>query len=369
MKIIIFFLLSNLFVSLNAFSQEPSFCVDPIKTICKDTKVRKAKDDEVLNKLKAEILKEANKNIGPALSNLDKLYTDDWHTKNRDILRYMILNKEIMKSANSRIRGLETSVINDKNISMVKNFFKIAIDESKFDLTTRLAFKKTVDSVNIISFSKIDFINGVKYDFKKFKDNCGADGMIQNAFSQKVDKHKIVIICPGKLINLSQISNVQERVNSILFTLSHEIAHHVEKSDAAAKVFNPYINCLAKHYGNDFFPNDEDSIYCKNVGRKSDECKRKVTQSHSIELIPDQWAIKVLAIFAERNRLSVVRTTSFLQSNLLNFCGTADGGRHPTGNFRIANLLRMDPGISDYLSCNNSKILIPSCTFDGAVNL
>ena len=219
MKLIIFFLVSNLFTSLNAISQEPRFCVDPIKTICKDTKVKKAKDDEVLNKLKAEILKEANKNIGPALSNLDKLYTDDWHTKNRDILRYMILNKEIMKSANSRIRGLETSVINDKNISMVKNFFKIAIDESNFDLKTRLAFKNTVNSVNIISFSKVDIINGIKFNLEKTKEDlCGADGMLLNAFSTKYNNHKIVLICPGLLINLSQISNVQERVNSIIFS-------------------------------------------------------------------------------------------------------------------------------------------------------
>ena len=95
----------------------------------------------------------------------------------------------------------------------------------------------------------------------------------------------------------------------------------------------------------------------------------KVTTTHGGELIADQWGIKVLAIHAKTQGYSVAQTDSLLTSSWANLCGTGDEGIHPTGDFRIGTLLRVNPGISDYLSCNNSGVTKPACTLDGAINI
>ena len=40
-------------------------------------------------------------------------------------------------------------------------------------------------------------------------------------------------------------------------------------------------------------------------------------------------------------------------------------GSHTSSEFRIETLLRTNPEISDYLSCNNTRIEKVTCTFDG----
>ena len=95
----------------------------------------------------------------------------------------------------------------------------------------------------------------------------------------------------------------------------------------------------------------------------------QIKRSHAKELIADQWAIKVLAIHARTQRYSLEQADLFLRSNFVNLCETKTEGIHPTGDFRIETLLRINPETSDYLSCNNSKIKKPACTFEGAINL
>ena len=359
-----------LFINLNAFSQDSLMCANPIKTICRDTKVQKSLMTNSVKSLKYEILKEAYENIKPIYSKLDKQYTDAWYTKDKKKLQYIVLNQEIMKSANSRIRGLELSVFSNKNISMIKSFLKLTIDESNFDQATRSTFKKTVDEVTIGSFNKINVINGVRYNLSNFNTSyCGVDGMAKNAFSTKIDNHKYVLICPGLLISFGTNISEQERVNNILFTVIHEIGHHIHRSAPTSKAFQPYLNCLAENNANDFKNTKEDATFCKKVGINSNDCRQKVITSHSSELIADQWAIQVLANFAKRNRYSVDKTDSLLKNNYINFCDSNDEGKHPSGDFRIGTLLRVNPAISDYLSCNNSKIKKPACTFDGPINL
>ena len=86
-------------------------------------------------------------------------------------------------------------------------------------------------------------------------------------------------------------------------------------------------------------------------------------------MIADQWAIKVMAIHARKQKYSLKQADLFLQRNFVNICDTVTEGIHPTGDFRIETLLRINPETSDYLSCNNSGVKKPACTFDGEVVL
>ena len=369
-KKIIVCLVFTFFFGASAFSEESKFCTNPLKTICVDTKIETTKLNDSIKHLKDQIFNEAVKNAKPKIDKLEKQYTDSWYIRDKEQLRYIILNQEIIKSANSRISGLEKVVTNMNSVSMFKSYFKLAIDESNFNQSTRNAFKKTIDSVKIGSFNDYKIFSGNKYELSNLKKfPCGVDGMEVNAFSTSILNQKYVFICPGLLINYSQNSNEQERLSNILFAITHEMGHHVGNSETTKKVFAPYMSCLAKHYNHAFNSSKEDQIFCAKVAKNNQECRVKVTVSHSRELIADQWSIQVLAIYAKKNRCSVAQTDSLLTNNYVKICGRNDQGIHPSGNFRIETLLRINPAISDYLSCNNSKIKKPACTFDGEISL
>ncbi len=357
--------------SFNAFSQESKVCADPLKTICTDTVAQRAQRDVYINGLKKEIATEAEKNAAPRIAEMKKQYGGPLNYFRRLIRSYKIQNQEIMKSAKSRIGGLETVVTNPKNVSLLKNYMKQAIDESNFNQTTRANFKTTIDQIVIGNFSDFLERTGLEDDFlgQLLNNACGSDGMVANAFATTIDKQKYVLICPGFLITLSQTANEQERLNSILHAISHELAHHIDNSKVGDEVYKPYLSCLSENYIDQFNSTSDDKKFCKKKAKTQEECNMKVTTTHGGELIADQWGIKVLAIHARTQGYSVAQTDSLLTSSWANLCGTGDEGIHPTGDFRIGTLLRVNPGISDYLSCNNSGVTKPACTLDGAINI
>ena len=361
-------LFSIFFINYNAYSNDSKICTNPLKTICSDTKVQITSTNDSIKILKNQIYNEATKNAKPKIDKLEKRDTDLWYRRDRDLLRYIILNQEIMKSANTRINGLETLITNMNGISTIKSFMKLAIDKTKFKESTRKAFKKTIDSVMIGSFNDYNIKNGNKYDLSKLKNSpCGVDGMEVNAFSTTILNQKYVLICPGLLINYGKSVNEQERLSHLLFAIAHEMGHHIENSDAATKVFTPYVSCLVDHYSDGLIASESDANFCSKIAKNDNECKIKVTVSHSSEMIADQWAIQVLSLYAKTNRYSIAQTDSLLTNNYVKLCGRIDQGVHPSDKFRMESLLRMNPEISDYLSCNNYKVEKPGCTFDGQV--
>ena len=366
MKILLACTLSVSAFSFNAFSLESKFCSNPLKTICKDTKAESDKTNKVLTRLRNEIYDEAIKNAKPAVDSFQKRFPDSWMAADRAQLVYMLRNKEIMKSASSRISGLETLVINKKNITAVKKYMKQAIDESSFSESVRQSFKKTIDSVIIDNFNNYNIRSGAKTDFfNQLEKPCGIDGMEVNAFAETIDNKKYVLICPGMLINSSKTINEEQRLSNILVVLAHEIGHHLDLSHPARDVYKPYVDCLTKYYSYDFSPSMSDVLFCQKKTNNNSECRFQITLSHSNELISDQWGIKVLEIHARTKGYSTTQTESLLKNNYYKMCNSTDQGIHPSTNFRIESVLRVNPVISDYLSCNNSKITKPACTFDG----
>ena len=147
------------------------------------------------------------------------------------------------------------------------------------------------------------------------------------------------------------------------------MAHFLDNAKLRNNTYKPFLRCISENYSLGFNATPKDEKFCKKKAKGKDECNMQVTDSHAGELIADQWAIQVLGVHAKKNAYTIAQKESLLINSFASLCMTADEGIHPSGDFRIETLLRVNPEISNYLSCNNSKIIKPSCTFDGAVNL
>lgn len=368
---ILFFVcaLSAFTLSSYVYSQESKVCANPLKTICTDTKDQRDQRSLYIKNLKTEISTEAQQNAVPRIAEMKKKFPGISHSKLKS-KSTVIRNQEIMKSAKSRISGIETVVTNSKNISLLKKYMKQAIDESKLNSMYNEYFKDSIDSIMIGNFS--DFIErtGIEDDILgQLGTPCGLDGMTANAFAAYIHEERYVLICPGFLITLSQTANKQERLDSILQAVSHEMGHHIDLTQVGAEVYMPYLSCLSQNYVGQFKKTKYDIDYCKKAAKNKEDCNLQVTFSHAGELIADQWAIKVLAIHAKAKGYSAGQADSLLTNSFANLCDSKDEGVHPSGDFRIGSLLRINPEISDYLSCNNSSVKRPACTFDGEIKL
>lgn len=374
--------------SFNAFSQESAVCADPMKRICMDTQVQRDQREVYIEGLKKEIAVEAEKNAAPRISEMKKRYSSPLYFFKRLVETFKINNQEVMRSAKRRIGDIETVVTNPQNTTLLKNYMKTAIDESRFDQTTKTKFKATMDSILIGNFS--DFIERTDLEDSALSQlmgsPCGADGMVANAFATTIQdkttkkKQRYVLICPGFMITMTQTPDAKEKLNTILHAISHEMGHHIDNGEVGEELYEPYLSCLTENYATRFNKTKDDQKFCDKKAKSQQECDAKVVLSHAGELIADQWGIKVTAIHARTQGYSNAQTDSLLTTTWSALCPgkkeladpvnyTSDEGIHPTGTFRIETLMRTNPEIADYLSCNNSKITKPSCTLDGAVNI
>ncbi len=356
--------------SFNTFSEETQFCSNPLKTICVDTKDQRKVRDAYISKLKNEIANEATKKAAPRIAEMERANRGPLKFFKRIFRRYKIKNQEIMNVAKTRISGLESVVTNPKYTLLLKDYMHQAIDQSHYNEKTRILFKKEINSIVIGNFGDYLEKANVENSFiGQLFNPCGSDGMTANAFATTLEKEKYVLICPGFLITLSQTPNEQEKLDNILLAITHEMAHHIDNNAVGDEVYMPYLSCLSNNYSTKFSKTKKDEKECNKKSVTTEQCNMKVVKSHAGELVADQWGIKVLAIHAKNEGLTIAENETLLVNSWTNLCGTTDEGIHPTGDFRIGSLLRLNPEISDSLSCNNSAVTKPACTLDGAVNL
>ncbi len=341
-------------LSFSAFSQESKFCANPLKSICIDTKkqidIRKTR----IENLKKEIATEAEKNAEPKIKRLEKPNNDDAQITEYEFRKKLILDQETIKVAISKAKNVESVISNQKNILLFKKYMKLAIDDTNFSESIRLSLKNTIDEVMIGSYGDyIDRARSKDHPEDGFSNSCGADGMTLSAFASDLKGQKYVLICPGYLITLNEMPTEQEKFNSIIQVISHELGHHLYDDFIKLNIYNPYLSCLVENYADQF----RMSSLSKNI------------KYYSQELISDQWGLKALTIFLKKQNFKKTNVETIFKMNFANICGSPDDEYHPSGDFRIETLLRINPEVSSYLSCNNSRFKKPSCTFDGAVNL
>ena len=368
--LLLFFTLT-LTYSFSIFAQS-RVCENPLAAICSGDQALESMYNKRRNIrfMSHHIRLEAESNAQPKIAELRKKFPDRKDRQRVASRINVIMYKETMKSAKTRMANIETIVTSSPIISYLKNFMKIAINESSLDEVSKHNFKRIVDTVIIGNFSDLlkradigdDDISGLGF-------KCNADGLSSYAFATVLNNQRYVIVCPGYQMTMHETPNMQERINNILITLSHEIAHHFDNSFVGNKPYDKFINCIADNYGHGFNKTKSDEAYCDKNGKFSKNCKKRVALSHSGELIADMWANKVLAIYARGNKLSIAQTDYLLMTSYMTLCDFGDEGIHPTSDFRIEKMLRLTPEISDYLSCDNSRIKKPACTLEGEVRL
>lgn len=353
------------------YAQDSSVCTDPLNRICTSTRGQRLVRDQYINKLKKEIAAEANQNAAPRIDEMKKRISKLRFIK-RAIESYKIRNQEIMNSAKKRIGGIEEVVTSKENIALLKSYMIQAINESLFDEATKANMRSTINSIVIGNFG--DFIERANLDdsflSQLMMNACGSDGMVANAFATTLNNDKYVLICPGFLISLSQTADMNERFNSILHAISHEMGHHIDNSKMGNEIYKPFLSCISNNYSSQFNKTADDEKFCKKNEKDPQACKDKVTISHAGELVADAWGVKVTNIHARRMNYSFAETDTMLTNSWLNLCETGDEGIHPSGDFRMQIILGRDPGFNDLMACNNASNLgKPACTLEGEKRL
>lgn len=362
-------LVFSLVATLNtgAMAATSSVCTDPLQRICKDTEAQRKEREVYVTKLKKEISDEATKNAAPLIAQM-KLKVPKWRVLKRLASAMKIQNREIMRAAERRIGEIESVVTSAENEVRLKNYMYQSIDESKFTAETKTHFKDIIKTVQLGNFSDYVEKTGLEDSVltQLLNNPCGSDGLVDNAFATTLNGQRYVLVCPGFLITLSQTPSATDRFNSILQAIPHEMGHHIDNSKVGNELYAPYLNCLSKNYPEQFKRNAADTKFCATPETSAEKCNDKVVLSHAGELIADQWGIRTLDLHARFEKYSFADTDQLLTDSWSKLCGSGDEGTHPTGDFRIGTLMRTNPGIASYLSCDNSSVNAkPACTFNG----
>ena len=343
-------------------------CTDPLSKVCTETKATRIERENNVNALKQEISAEANKNAAPRIEEMKKK-TPKWRFIRRAIQTYKIRNQEIMKSAKLRVGDLEKVVTSPENVAKLKSYMYQAIDETNIDATNKQKFKEIISTVVIGNFADYLEKSGLEDNFilQLLANACGSDGLVDNAFATTLDNQRYVLVCPGFLVTLSKQASEQEKFNSILQAIAHEMGHHIDNSKVGNEIYAPYMSCLAKNHIDRFNKSKDDEKFCKKNEKDVAACANQVVLSHAGELIADQWGIKVTAIHAKKEGYSFGDSEKMLVDSWAKLCGSGDEGIHPIGDFRIGTLMRTNPSIVNTLSCGAASEAKPACTFDGEV--
>lgn len=354
-------------VSFETIAGEETVCSNPLQKICTDTLVQRKERDVYVSNLKIEISKEAATNAAPRIAEMKKKIKS-YRLIKRFLEGTKIRNQEVMNSAKKRINGFESVVTNPENVKKIKDYLYSAIDTSSFDIATKESFKAIIKTIIIGNFSdfleRTDLENNVLAQM--LGNACGPDGLVENAFATTIKGDRYVLLCPGFLITLNQSATAADRFNSILQAISHEMGHHIDNSKVGNELYAPYLSCLAKNYSDRFTKSKEDEKFCSANSKNLVKCNEKVVLGHAGELIADQWGIRTTVVHATAENMSTAAADQMLSDSWSKICGTGDEGIHPTGDFRIGTLMRNNPGISQYLSCNSNETdTRPGCSFAG----
>lgn len=366
----VFLLISFSFFKMNiASASSASMCSNPTEKICKETQSLRMERDARVKVLKQEILLEAQENAAPKIVEMRKK-TGPLHFIRRAIQTFKINNQEIMKSAKKRITGFEEVVTDQENVSKIKKYMEQAIAESFFSEEVKLDFKNIVKTIQIGNFA--DYIEKSGQEdsviMQLIGSACGLDGLVDNAFATTINKQRYVLICPGFLITLNQSADKKEKFNSILQAIAHEMGHHLDNSKVGNELYSPYLSCLVNNYSNKFNKSSGDEKFCKKNPKEIQKCNQRVVLSHAGELIADQWGIKVTALHAKEELYSNDSVDQMLISSWEKLCGSGDEGIHPSGEFRMNDLMGKNPELSNYLGCQPES-RTASCTLEGEIFL
>jgi hypothetical protein len=348
-------------IALSAHDIEINYCDNPTDFVCGQHTSNSNVREKEIALMKEQIKNLASINIEQRLNTLSKNRPANkfriFSGLKESLIKSKIRFEETSKASASLVSNYEDDIITSDIIFLVKSLLKEAIDNSPIDQVNKTNMKLNIDEVIVGNFS--DYLDrttitngsGLSLISHLFTSSCGSDGLVDNAFATELGKDKYVLICPGWLITLNKTPTNEERFNNILLVLAHEIAHHID-SRKFPNVYKEMIECYTNNFSKFLNKSDKRKEMCK---RNKEKCNHKTVIDHMGEITADYWASEVTALYLTKNNISESLSEKLLSESIAKLCDAKDEGTHPSGLFRINNIQRANPNISNHLECTRQS--------------
>lgn len=359
----VLFLLSASSFMLTEKAHADGMCLNPLKEVCENTTVQRQEREKYIKFLKEEIRLEAQ---APTLERVKKMEKEipKYRLIKRFFQKIKINNQEIMKAAKTRMPVIEKVINNPETLALIMRYFDQAISKSNFANSTKDIFKNTISQVKILNFD--EYLKILELEDKLIaqllSNPCGSDGLVSNAFATKIKNQRVVVICPGYMIDSSINDSEERQLQAILQVIGHEIGHHIDAHATSVVFYDDYLTCISRNHAKGFNKSKADKKFCENKKTTKEECADQVTISHAGELVADVWGIKVLNEHIKENSLSFGESSTLLANSFKKLCGSKDEGTHPSGDFRIGTHILLQPEVSELLACQSNES-VEQCTF------
>lgn len=191
-----------------------------------------------------------------------------------------------------------------------------------------------------------------------YESTCGKSGDHDNAAAYNVGTKSFILICPMEYLdelkkNPHNITN--ELFSKVSSTIIHELSHHFTASvDLKKSIPKTNIKSL---------------LSCMSENYSGSEGIHQTPEDYIDEVMADYWANRTLAKIFKTDQfkgISISEKIKFLQLAASGLCGTNDDGDHPSGWFRISQMLYRHKEIFSELKCfKDATIVVTSCTLNG----
>jgi hypothetical protein len=191
-----------------------------------------------------------------------------------------------------------------------------------------------------------------------FYHTCGGKGDSENAAAYDVKGQSFILICPMEFLesaknNPNKITN--ELFSKLSSTIIHEFSHHFiqdisRKETIPISNMKSLVNCMQKYY-------------------RGNEGVHHNPEKYMEEILADYWANRTLSHLFKTERIKKLTyedRIKILQLSASGLCGTSDDGIHPSGRFRISQMLYRHQEIFSEMKCfKDAKVVVTSCTLNG----
>lgn len=330
------------------------FCENPVAVICGEqdgaAKERELKIEELRRKISHaawERVQREDKGAG-TYDQWEKVLEDQ---KKNPEKKLSAKEKEIAKVYYRALYEETRRLLGDSFKSSQSSFKKV----KKFILSKIKSRLKNIPGVGKmkaeLASGKVEFLNfldlaasGDEGVLEELAESCGRDGMADNAFAEKSSdpqgKHQ-VIVCPGSFVADFVPGRFSHTGDDVSFpqwwTLGHETGHLVDYTEFP-QAYGKLKACVEENYKGELSESVEKYMH---------------------EISGDYWGTEVLADFLREINNDDFRL-AVLRENLDGLCnseddgGDAEGG-HPSGSFRLENLVRRNPRLNQVLGCADRR--------------
>ena len=242
-----------------------------------------------------------------------------------------------------------------------------ALKLNSFELGKRLEIKnelikkvKSVETLFSISKEALEHLSDEEHDaaIDIYVDVCGKKGDSDNAAAYNVGSKSFILICP--MDYLEELKRTPDSVSNELFakvssTIIHELSHHFISSidyDKSVPMENmgDLVQCMSENY-----------MGAEGIHQRP--------ENYIQEVLADHWANLTLSNLFKSKRLEKMSWSDkikLLQLNVSGLCHTSEDSTHPSGRFRVSQMLYRHQGIFNEMKCyKDATILVTSCTLNG----